>query len=99
MALSPVPGASSLTPVPPLSLTPPLLSQTQQEAGPGFALLGTSPRVEACRREGLWPWKDLGSLEEAWLPGKGQDLRPSPDPSLGWGHPRPSLMPYGKAQP
>nr|KAF6368525.1 golgi associated, gamma adaptin ear containing, ARF binding protein 1 [Myotis myotis] len=66
---------------PPPSVTPPLLSQTQQEAGPGFALLGTSPQVGACRRGALWPWKDLGSLGEAWLPGRGRDLRPSPTPA------------------
>lgn len=68
---------------PPPSVTPPLLSQTQQEAGPGFALLGTSPQVGACRRGGLWPWKDLGSLGEAWLPGRGRDLRASPTPAWG----------------
>lgn len=53
MTISPVPGAASLTPVAPPPLTPPLQSQTQQEAGPGFAQLGTSPQV------GAWSWEGL----------------------------------------
>lgn len=98
MPMSPGPGASPLPPVAPLSLPAPLLCQTQR----GWAWVcpaGTFTKVGAWGRDGLQgPERTWGHGKEA-LSGKGQDLKPSPDPSLGWGHPHLSLMPYGKAQP
>lgn len=99
MAIS-VPGASPLTSVAPSFLNPFPAEPNPAGSWAWVCTAGdftTGGSLE--QRRAMWPWKDLGSLEEAWLPGKGQDLRPSPDPSLGWGHPRLSLMPYGKAQP
>lgn len=97
---TPSAGASPFSPVAPSFSDPPT---AEPNPGGGWAWVCTTGDFtagggpEPGRAE--WPWKDLGSLEEAWLQGKGQDLRPSPNPSLGWGHPRLSFMPYGKAQP
>lgn len=57
---------------PPPSLPPPLRSQTQQEAGPGFALVGTVITGGSLEQGGpTRPQKDLGSWGRSMAVGQG----------------------------
>uniref|UniRef100_A0A8C0S2F0 Golgi associated, gamma adaptin ear containing, ARF binding protein 1 n=1 Tax=Canis lupus familiaris TaxID=9615 RepID=A0A8C0S2F0_CANLF len=101
MAIPPWPGASLHTPVGPSFLAP---SPAELNPAGGWAWVCTAGdlchRGEPGAGEQLpGPGRTWGRRGEAGLSGRGQDLRPSPNPSLGWGRPHLSLMPYGKAQP
>lgn len=67
---------------PPPSLTLPLLSQTQQKAGPGFALLGTFTQVGAWSREALHcPGRTWGHWEKHGCRARARTSGPAPTPA------------------